>query len=219
MRRIASISSIAKKGFTLVELLVVISIIVVLAGIVFPVALSMGAKGSEVKCSAQLSQLAKALIVYKSDKGKYPPYSGRKFVAALYRARIVQESKLYICPASDMAAVDTWVEDADEALSGKLNDEVGAEGTTYAGRMNHPKDKRTIRSAMRKKVPASRIPVFCDGVYEGEEGPETSHGEKIFIAFADTHVDHIDVIEELDGDPRLGEGTDHKYLKVMQSEE
>jgi hypothetical protein len=111
------------------------------------------------------------------------------------------------------------VDDADEALKGKLADEVSDEATTYAGRMNDPKDKMTIRSAMRKKTSASRIPVFCDGVYEGEEGPETAHGEKIFIAFADSHVDPIDVVEELDGEPRLGEGTDHKYLKYMQSEE
>jgi len=217
MRRLAS--SAARKGFTLVELLVVITIIVVLAGIVFPVALSMGEKGNEVKCTAQLGQLAKALLVYKSDKSKYPPYSGRKFVAALYRARIVTESKVFICPSSDQALSDTWVEEADEALSGKYADDVSEQATTYAGRMNNPKDKMTIRSAMRKKVSASRIPVFCDGVYEGEEGPETSHGEKMFIAFADSHVDPIDVVEDLDGDPRLGEGTDHKYLKYMRYDE
>jgi prepilin-type N-terminal cleavage/methylation domain-containing protein/prepilin-type processing-associated H-X9-DG protein len=211
--------SSVRKGFTLVELLVVITIIVVLAGIVFPVAMSMGEKGNEVKCNAQLGQLSKALLLYKQEKRKFPPYSGRKFVAALYRARIVKESKLYICPSSDQALSDTWVEDADEALSGKLTDDVPDEATTYAGRMNNPKDKMTIRSADRKGVPLSRVPVFCDGVYEADEGPETAHGDKIFIAFADGHVDSIDVVEELDGEPRLGEGTDHKYLKVMRYEE
>jgi prepilin-type N-terminal cleavage/methylation domain-containing protein/prepilin-type processing-associated H-X9-DG protein len=208
-----------RKGFTLVELLVVITIIVVLAGIVFPVAMSMGEKGNEVKCNAQLGQLSKALLMYKQEKKKYPPYSGRKFVAALYRGRIVKESKLYICPSSDQALSETWVEDAEEALKGKYNDDVTDQATTYAGRMNHPKDKMTIRAEIRRDTPLSRVPVFCDGVYEGQEGPETAHGDKIFIAFADGHVDDVDVVDEMDGEPRLGEGTDHKYLKVMQYEE
>ncbi len=47
-------------AFTLVELLVVISIIVVLASIITPVAMQVGRRASVVKCGSQLGELALA---------------------------------------------------------------------------------------------------------------------------------------------------------------
>ncbi|HVZ94774.1 MAG TPA: type II secretion system protein [Phycisphaerales bacterium] len=62
-----------KKGFTLVELLVVISIIALLVGILLP-ALSRARKsGQNVKCSANLNQMHKALTTWATgDRDRYP---------------------------------------------------------------------------------------------------------------------------------------------------
>ena len=206
------------RGFTLVELLVVITIIVVLAGIIFPVAMRMAGKGNETKCMMQIRELGTGLGIYKSEKKKYPAYSGRQFVAALYRSGVVNESKLFICPSSDEALDDDWADIAEEALKGKAKDPVENGGTSYAGRRNNPKHKTTIRSASRRNVPASRVPVFADGIWEGEEGPETSHGDRIFIGFLDGHVEMFKVADDLNDELRMGEGAEHKYLRVLSSD-
>lgn len=204
-----------RRGFTLVELLVVITIIVVLAGIIFPVALSMAGKGAETKCMMQLKELSRGLMLYKSESKKYPPYSGRQFVAALYRSSVVNESKLFHCPASDFVEADNWEKLAEEALKGKQADPVDEAATSYAGRRNDPRHKSTITSDERNRVPASRIAVFCDQVWEGQKGPETNHGDRLFVAYLDNHVDMLKVKEQLEGDLRLGEGATHDHLKVL----
>jgi len=207
-----------RRGFTLVELLVVITIIVVLAGIIFPVAMSMAGKGNETKCTMQLKELCRGLMIYKSENKKYPPYSGLQFVAALYRSNVVNEAKLFQCPSSDNVLADDWVERTEEALKGKQTDPVEEGASSYAGRRNDPKHKSTIRSAERNKTPASRIAVFCDTVWEGEEGPITNHGDRVFVAYLDSHVDMLKVADHLDGDLRLGEGANHKDMKVLSAE-
>ncbi|NCO35895.1 MAG: hypothetical protein AUJ92_21800 [Armatimonadetes bacterium CG2_30_59_28] len=56
-----------KFGFTLIELLVVIGIIVVLAGIIFPVFSKAREKGRSVKCQSNLKQIGGALEMYIAD--------------------------------------------------------------------------------------------------------------------------------------------------------
>jgi prepilin-type N-terminal cleavage/methylation domain-containing protein len=204
-----------RRAFTLVELLVVITIIVVLAGIIFPVALSMAGKGAETKCMMQLKELSRGLMIYKSENKKYPPYSGRQFVAALYRSNVVNEARLFHCPASDFVEGDGWEKQAEDALKGKLADPVDEAATSYAGRRNDPKHKTTITSAERNKIPASRIAVFCDQIWEGPKGPETNHGDRLFVAYLDNHVDMLKVKENLGGDLRMGEGATHEDLQVL----
>jgi len=60
-------------GFTLVELLVVISVIVVLMGMVLPVLQSSAARAREVKCLSNLSQMAKAIITYSGNHDGFLP--------------------------------------------------------------------------------------------------------------------------------------------------
>ena len=68
--------NIIEQGFTLVELLIVIVILGILAGIVvFAVGnLTSGAKTSA--CSAEKSTIATALEAYKAQTGAYPAASG-----------------------------------------------------------------------------------------------------------------------------------------------
>jgi general secretion pathway protein G len=61
------------KGFTLLELLVVIVIIMFLAGITIPIVSSIQSNAKKGVTSAQISQLELALKQFESDFGVFPP--------------------------------------------------------------------------------------------------------------------------------------------------
>jgi len=64
------------RGFTLVEILVVVAIIVILMAILIPVAMGMISRARNAAIGVELSQLATALKEYKKDHGDYPPSMG-----------------------------------------------------------------------------------------------------------------------------------------------
>ncbi len=64
-----------RHGFTLVEMLVVIGIIVTLAGLVLPAYQAALAHARNTQCVSQLKELGNALFLYESDKKYYPPYA------------------------------------------------------------------------------------------------------------------------------------------------
>lgn len=65
-----------KNGFTLIELLLVIGILGILSAIGFSAFTGAIIKGSDAKRKTDLSQIAKALEVYKNDFGEYPDDDG-----------------------------------------------------------------------------------------------------------------------------------------------
>jgi len=62
----------ARRGFTLVELLVVIGIIVLLAGLGLPMVLRAYKSGTKMRSQADLQTISAALNAYKQDFGEYP---------------------------------------------------------------------------------------------------------------------------------------------------
>jgi prepilin-type N-terminal cleavage/methylation domain-containing protein len=61
-----------RRGFTMVELLTVIAIIAILAGILFPVFATVRRNVHKATCTTNLHSIAQGLKMYKDDHGAYP---------------------------------------------------------------------------------------------------------------------------------------------------
>jgi len=65
-----------RRGFTLIEILLVIAIIAVLAAILFPVFASVREKGRQISCVSNLHQLGLAVQLYAQDSDDILPLGG-----------------------------------------------------------------------------------------------------------------------------------------------
>src|SRR3712207_1624377 len=79
-----------RRAFTLVELLLVLLIIAVLAGLLFPVFQATRREARMSACTANLRQLGMAYGMYVSEYGTYPEPA--RFV------RAVEDRRLLFCP-------------------------------------------------------------------------------------------------------------------------
>jgi len=61
-----------RRGFTLIELMVVIAIIIILAAIAIPNYLNMTKRAKNSRVASDMASLATALETFKTDWGKYP---------------------------------------------------------------------------------------------------------------------------------------------------
>jgi prepilin-type N-terminal cleavage/methylation domain-containing protein len=78
-----------QRGFTLVELLVSISVIAVIAGITYPLITSAKGRGYEASNISNLRQLGAAWLLYSSDNGERYP-----LIKTLYYEKLVPEKIL-----------------------------------------------------------------------------------------------------------------------------
>jgi prepilin-type processing-associated H-X9-DG protein/prepilin-type N-terminal cleavage/methylation domain-containing protein len=72
--RFASAPHRARAGFTLLEMLVVIGIILTLAGLLFPAINAARESARSTQCTSNLRQLGIAVIQYQDQYKQYPPY-------------------------------------------------------------------------------------------------------------------------------------------------
>jgi type II secretory pathway pseudopilin PulG len=69
---IAKMSILRKSAFTIIELLVVISIIIILAGLILSTVGYVQKKGARARAEAEIAAISAALENYKADNGIYP---------------------------------------------------------------------------------------------------------------------------------------------------
>jgi len=121
-----------RSGFTLVEMLVVIAIIVALVAILFPVFSTAKHKATMTECTAQMQQLVTALKVYRHDYGKYPPRPTYNDVAGKYTGGFTALYPDY---------VDTWdtlVCPGDRDIDMKQDEAKSRVYSSYNGRAEDP---------------------------------------------------------------------------------
>ena len=103
-------------GFTIIELLIVIAIIAVLAGILFPVFANAKQSGYRTVALTQTKQLGTAILQYvESADGKYPPSTNyglkdsdkSKLWTNLVNS-LVKEEKIFVAPGSEGVFAATW---------------------------------------------------------------------------------------------------------------
>lgn len=114
---VTQIAIVRRRGFTLVELLVVIAIIGVLMGLLMPAIMNARLASLQTVCANNERELAHAMILFDSDKGRLP-YVGRSDNNYSWYTQILEElgqgklaenptnqpMKQFKCPVSDATA-------------------------------------------------------------------------------------------------------------------
>lgn len=89
-------------GFTLVELLVVMTIMGILGALLFPALTGGKKRADQVICTSNMNQLCKFISQYARDKDVYPEgarWMGSSSVEDGPLGRYTKEQKIYVCPA------------------------------------------------------------------------------------------------------------------------
>lgn len=73
----------SKKGFTVIEMVIVITIIVILASFIAAAAIKAKEKAYAAKAKATIASLETALSMYHSDTGQYPTTGNSNLVSEL----------------------------------------------------------------------------------------------------------------------------------------
>ena len=166
-------------GFTLVELLVVITILVILAALLLPALSSAKQKAKEVQCRNNVRQLTLASSIYAADSGSHAAYNYGEDTNGLWMGLgryYGNQKQLLICPVThdpttrpDLRGTAdlTWcwsgpMGGSDSlyvgsyALNGWLYDRA-----TYAGAA-HPEFMMSKQSRIQKP---SQTPAFLDAIW------------------------------------------------------
>ncbi len=119
-----------RSGFTLVEMLVVISIIVVLVAILFPVFSSAREKARQNKCRTNLAELVGALKEYKREYHRFPPQPDYNETAQIYTGGFSALYPKFIDNYSYLLCPD------DKIIYGKEEDAKDRRYCSYNGRIS-----------------------------------------------------------------------------------
>ncbi len=101
------VNSVNSKGFTLLEMLVTMAIILVLAFLLHPAAMKAIKAVEGIQCTNNLRQLGQGLAMYLQDYGIYPPsarYAPPGEEGSLVDAltnHMDNQHRVFICPSTD----------------------------------------------------------------------------------------------------------------------
>ncbi len=194
----------SSSGFTLVEMLVVISIIAILAGMLVPTLSNSLAKAREMHCINNCGQHAKAMIQWAAQNNNrtiVPDPTGHWMATLDLILGVGQRADVRLCP--NAVRPNPTRGSADRAWT--YNGWVGslAVNTHVASRTPGANDYTLISQT------ESRTPAFCDGAWY-ETGPIggiswppnldgasnwilNRHRKGIAVSFCDGHAERVDL--------------------------
>lgn len=217
----ASQSSSVAKGFTLVELLVVIGIIAVLISVLLPALNKARVAAQKVVCASNMRTMGQLCIMYAGDnRGVLPPSfktatgyrtfgtGNTGMLAAVLYPKYVKDGRIFYCPSAygNLTYDGDWGWDSTYGLNRILNFSVETDPGLYCTyHYNAAARKRSTDAGVDVlKVSASgREPImseFCANVNQSIGGIQPNH--KIFecnVLFLDGHVEWY-------RDPKLTQG-------------
>lgn len=176
-----------KKGFTLVELLVVMVIIATLSAIIFPIMSSVREKTEQNTCMQNLKQIGLAVDMFHADNKKYPDglapdvqYDGSKVVPMneatgnLLQSDYIQNYTVFHCPMDDR------FEDVNEVCTLKYTNSskgitIDKELYAYSSYEKYINDE-TIKTGNKYTDPTT-IPTFSKEWWKLAKGKTSDDGD------------------------------------------
>jgi prepilin-type N-terminal cleavage/methylation domain-containing protein len=179
-------------GFTLIEILAVMAILILLISLATPMITSAQEKGRVVACTQNARNIAVSMKSYVDlrKEGKWPKEaSGIKFLLILYKAKEVEghNAKVFLCPGTQ-----------DENHGGKDYDDwdnIDPNSISYAGRdtVNHPIQPNDL----------VKMAIVSD-----DNQNRANHKHQTVVGYADGHTQVFDI------DDYLSEIGELKYIPV-----
>ena len=179
-------------GFTLIEILVVLAIIMLLAGILFPVFGRARENSRRTACTSNLKQISMASQLYLQDNDRrYPPYptvdDGNNGWAWELR-NLMKSDQTFQCPSEPFTADEA---DSDGVLIGGFTDywmNYNLEGM-FEGRLQFPTNTILLGDGKGDAISYSLpSPPEAFGPWDPDADYAQRHFDGSNYAFADGHV-------------------------------
>ncbi len=191
LHRSRSRTILRRAGFTLIELIAVMAIIMILAVALLPRVNAAFEQAQVTACSANLGKIYQGLLQYHGMKGRWPRHAGVGFFAALVAHEIWEDTetstKTLSCPS---IGSDTLTPRMDGLPMGEWYTDlsrVNGGWSAYAG--------RNTREYPLRKFPASgKLVLVADDNDLG--GMEGNHRIKTNALYGDGSVRGIDIVDE-----------------------
>ncbi len=193
-------TGLARSGFTLVELLVVITIIGLLAGLSLGALARVRASVDQGVCVGHLQQIGAASLSYAEDNdGQFPRNwadAGDTYVDSIlpYIGRKNKGTKVLVCPADKYGAVSNGVYGSiGMGVSYGQNGYMGGKGSTalkYMSRVTYP-------SATALTMDFEEHWTVVESTVAGSKGPpriaalKKRHKEFVNVGYCDGHVGRV----------------------------
>ena len=188
-----------RKGLTLLEVLIILAVVAVLAGLLASILLKYREEPRRLRCRENLCELGKALAEYIDSGERWYPcplgrcargsgagtYNGAEWLASLYWVGLVADPDLFLCPSSrdrNSNGRDIGSHVVNDVAGGRF----GSQTVSYAG-LWWKSVKTAYGGPFRDDFPPGE-PMACDDTQGGINHGTPNNGG-MNVLFFDAHVE------------------------------